>query len=114
MPSRSSAADRESYACRSNASVVSQEPSPLRWKACRQARHVQGAHGPVVTVPAGVSEFEYPITLPPWMETGRTCRVCVMTIATLKDGDSEHQVSYSAIGQNDQIITVVETGQLGL
>lgn len=82
--------------------------------ADRQARHLQGAHGPILTVPAGVSEFEYPITLPPWMETGRTCRVCVMTIATLKDGESEHQVCYSAIGQNDQLITVVETGRMGL
>ncbi len=82
--------------------------------ADRQARHLQGAHGPVLTIPAGVSEFEYPITLPPWMETGRTCRVCLMTLATIKDGDAEHQVCYSAIGQNDQIITVVETGRMGL
>jgi hypothetical protein len=82
--------------------------------ADRQARHLQGAHGPVLTVPAGVNEFVYPITLPPWMETGRTCRVCVMTLATIKDGDTEHQVCYSAVGQNDQIITVVETGRLGL
>ncbi len=82
--------------------------------ADRQARHLQGANGPVVTVPAGASEFEYPITLPPWMETGRTCRVCLMTLATVKDGDVEHQICYSATGQNDQIITVVETGRLGL
>ncbi len=82
--------------------------------ADRQARHLQGAHGPILTVPAGANEFVYPISLPPWMETGRTCRVCVMTTATIKDGDTEHQVSYSAIGQNDQIITVVETGRMGL
>jgi Bacterial pre-peptidase C-terminal domain len=82
--------------------------------ADRQARHLQGANGPTLTVPAGVSEFEYPITLPPWMETGRTCRVCIMTMATIKDGAAEHQVSYSAVGQNDQIITVVETGRLSL
>lgn len=82
--------------------------------ADRQARHLQGAHGPVLTIPAGVNEFEYPITLPPWMETGRTCRVCIMTIAMLKEEDSEHQVCYSALGQNDQIITVVETGRMGL
>src|SRR5262249_21690885 len=67
-----------------------------------------------LVVPADANEFEYPITLPPWMETGRTCRVCVMTIGTIKDGNNEHQVSYSAVGQNDQIITVVETGRLGV
>jgi hypothetical protein len=82
--------------------------------ADRQARHLQGAHGPVLTIPPGVSDFEYPITLPPWMETGRTCRVCVMAVGVVKDGGVEHVVSFSAIGQNDQIIAVVETGRLGL
>ena len=82
--------------------------------ADRQMRHLQGAHGPTITVPAGVSEFEYPVTLPPWMEIGRTCRVCVMTMATIKDGTTEHQVSYSTVGQNDQVVTVVETGLLAL
>src|SRR5206468_12651395 len=54
---------------------------PLRVSlADRQARHLQGATGPTVNVPAGVSEFEYPVTLPPWMEIGRTCRVCVMAV----------------------------------
>ena len=82
--------------------------------ADRQMRHLQGAHGPTITVPAGVSEFEYPVTLPPWMEIGRTCRVCVMTMATIKDGTIEYQVSYGAVGQNDQVVTVVETGLLAL
>jgi hypothetical protein len=82
--------------------------------ADRQARHLQGAHGPTLTVPADTNEFEYPLMLPPWMETGRTCRVCVMTIGKIKDGDSEHEVCYSAIGQNDQIVSVVETGRLGV
>jgi len=82
--------------------------------ADRQARHLQGAHGPTLTVPADANEFEYPITLPPWMETGRTCRVCVMTVGVMRDGAVEHQVGYSAIGQNDQIVAVVETGKLGL
>lgn len=82
--------------------------------ADRQARHLQGAHGPTLTVPAGVSEFEYPLTMPAWMETGRTCRVCVMTVAKVKDGDAEHEICFSAVGQNDQIISVVETGRLGV
>ena len=42
--------------------------------ADRQGRHLQGTHGPKIIVPAGESEFEYPLTLPPWMEVGRTSR----------------------------------------
>jgi hypothetical protein len=82
--------------------------------ADRQARHLQGVTGPTLTVPADVNEFEYPIQLAPWMEIGRTCRVCVMATGVVKDGDTEHEVSFSAVGQNDQIVTVVETGRLGV
>jgi hypothetical protein len=82
--------------------------------ADRQARHLQGVTGPTLTVPGGVNEFEYPIQLPPWMEIGRTCRVCVMATGVVKDGDKEHEVSFSAVNQNDQIIAVVETGRLGV
>src|SRR5262249_14512786 len=61
------------------------------------------------------SEFDYPIRLPPWMETGRTCRVCVMAVATLREPDGgEHEVSFSSVEQNHQIIVVVEPGRLGL
>src|SRR5207253_1009879 len=42
--------------------------------ADHQARHLQGATGPTITVPAGASEFDYAVFLPPWMEMGRTCR----------------------------------------
>lgn len=81
----------------------------------RQARHLQGVTGPMITVPPGVNEFEYPFTLPPWMEIGRTCRVCVMAVGVIHDPDgSKHAVSYSSTAQNDQYITVVETGQLDL
>jgi hypothetical protein len=82
--------------------------------ADRQARHLQGVTGPTLTIPAGVNSFDYPITLPPWMETGRTCRVCVMAVGVVKEGAAAYEVSFSAIGQNDQIITVIETGRLGI
>jgi len=82
--------------------------------ADRQARHLQGVTGPVLVVPAGANEFEYPVQLPPWMEIGRTCRVCVMAVGTIKDGAGEHEIAFSAVGQNDQMITVVETGRLGI
>src|SRR5262249_40125146 len=76
--------------------------------------HLQGAAGPTVTVPAGVSEFEYPLYLPPWMETGRTARACVQAVGIIKDGAAEHEVSYSSETPNDQISAVVETGLLAL
>jgi hypothetical protein len=82
--------------------------------ADRQARHLQGVTGPVLTVPTGATEFEYAVQLPPWMEIGRTCRVCIMASAVIKDGDREHEVSFSAIGQNDQIVTVIEAGKLNV
>jgi len=82
--------------------------------ADRQARHLQGVTGPTITVPPGVSEFEYTVQLPPWMETGRTCRVCVQAVGVVKEGDRSYTVSFSALGQNDQMIAVVETGRLGV
>jgi len=82
--------------------------------ADRQARHLQGVIGPVITVPAGATEFEYGVQLPPWMETGRTCRVCVMGVATIKDGDVEHGVSFSSVKPDEQIIVVVEPERLSI
>lgn len=83
--------------------------------ADRQARHLQGATGPVLTVPAGAAEFEYPVQLAPWMETGRTCRVCVMGLGIVKDADgAEHTVSFSSVQPNEQVIVVVEPERLGL
>jgi hypothetical protein len=82
--------------------------------ADRQLRHLQGADGPPVVVPAGVNEFEFAVQLPPWMETGRTCRVCVQGEAVVKDGGTEHVVSYTSAGQNEQIIAVVEPSRLGV
>jgi hypothetical protein len=83
--------------------------------ADKQARHLQGVTGPTIIVPAGVSEFTYTVQLPPWMETGRTCRVCVMGVATIKDKDgSEHRVSFSSVHQNEQLVAVVGPGKLSL
>jgi hypothetical protein len=82
--------------------------------ADRQARHLQGVTGPAVTVPPGVNEFEYAVQLPPWMETGRTARACVMAVGVIQEGGTEHVVSYTSAAQNDQVIAVVETGRLGL
>ncbi len=80
----------------------------------RQARHLQGIHGPTILVPAGANEFDYAVEMPPWMEIGRTARACVMGIGVIKEAGAEHYVSYSSIAQNDQIIAVMETGRLGV
>jgi Bacterial pre-peptidase C-terminal domain len=83
--------------------------------ADRQARHLQGVTGPTIIVPAGVNEFPYAATLPPWMETGRTSRTCVMGVGVIKDKDGgEHRVSFSSVNQNEQIVAVVGPGQLAL
>ncbi len=82
--------------------------------ADRQARHLQGVTGPVLTLKPGETEFEYPAFLPPWMELGRTCRVCVMATAKVKDAvdGREHTVSFSSVEQNQQMIVVVGPGRL--
>jgi hypothetical protein len=83
--------------------------------ADRQARHLQGVEGPTIIVPAGVSEFTYAAFLPPWMETGRTCRVCVQGVGVIKEPDgSEHRVSFSSVNQNEQLVAVVGPGMLAL
>ena len=82
--------------------------------ADRQARHLQGVSGPTLTIPPGTDVFEYPVRLPPWMETGRTSRTCIMAVGVVKDGEIEYTVGYSSEAQNEQIIAVVETGRLGV
>ncbi len=83
--------------------------------ADRQTRHLQGMVGPTILVPAGANEVTYKALLPPWMETGRTCRVCVMGTAELKEADgSLHRVSFSSMDQNEQLVAVVGPGNLSV
>jgi hypothetical protein len=83
--------------------------------ADHQARHLQGVTGPTIVVPAGATQFTYPVQLAPWMETGRTSRVCVMGVAVVKDAaGKEHEVSFCSIAQNEQLVAVVEPGSLSL
>jgi hypothetical protein len=83
--------------------------------ADRQMRHLQGVSGPAITVPAGAREFTYVVALPPWMEVGRTSRSCVMGVGVVKEPDgSEHEVSFSSVNQNEQMVAVVGPGQLAL
>jgi hypothetical protein len=87
---------------------------PIRVRlADHQARHLHGINGPTITVPPGASEFDYPVFLPPWMETGRTARACVMAIGEVKDAEGRtHTVSFTSVQPNEQVIAVVEPGRL--
>ncbi len=83
--------------------------------ADRQMRHQQGVTGPILTVPAGVSEFDYPVTFPPWMEVGRTSRTCVMAVGEILDADgTKHTVSFTSLHEYEQIVAIVDPGQVSL
>ncbi len=81
--------------------------------ADRQIRHLQGVTGSTITVPAGATEFEYPVQLAPWMELGRTSRTVLMLTGVVKDDEGrEHKVCFSSGNQNDQIIIRVSPALL--
>ncbi len=83
--------------------------------ADKQTRHLQGVTGPTIIVPPGVTEFVYPITLPPWMELGRTSRVVLMATGEVDDGRGQkHKVSYTSGDQNNQMINLVSPSPLRL
>lgn len=83
--------------------------------ADRQGRHLQGVHASSVIVPAGTSDFEFAVTLPPWMEVGRTCRSTLAVSGNVTDPDgSQHVVSYSSNDQNNQMIALVDPGRFAV
>lgn len=83
--------------------------------ADRQGRHLQGVTGGDLIVPPDADSFEYTVSLPPWMEIGRTSRSQLMVSGMLKDDDgTEHIVSYTSNEQNDQVIVVISGGLLGV
>lgn len=83
--------------------------------ADRQVRHLQGVTGGKVIVPPGESEFDYTVSLPPWMEIGRTSRFCLMGSAFVEDAEGKkHRVSFSSHAQDDQIIVLVDPVRISL
>ena len=81
----------------------------------RQVRHLQGVTGQKVIVPPGESEFNYTVSLPPWMEIGRTSRFCLMGSAFVTDGSgTRHRVSFSSHAQDDQVIVLVDPVRISL
>jgi hypothetical protein len=83
--------------------------------ADRQGRHLQGVTGPTITVPGGASEFDYAVSLPPWMELGRTSRSNLMMVGEVSDAaGKKHKVSFSTVDQNEQLIALVSPSPLRL
>ncbi len=83
--------------------------------ADRQARHLQGVTGPRIIVPPGESKFSYSVTLPPWMEIGRTSRSCLQASAFVEDENgTKHRVCYSSQAQDDQLIILVDPVRLSV
>jgi hypothetical protein len=83
--------------------------------ADRQVRHLQGVIGKKVIVPPGESEFDYTVSLPPWMEIGRTSRFCLMGSAFVADDSgTKHRVSFSSHEQDDQVIVLVDPVRISL
>lgn len=83
--------------------------------ADRQGRHLQGVTASPVTVPAGQTDFDFAVTLPPWMEIGRTCRSTLAVTGTVIDADgAQHMVSYSSNDQHNQMIALVDPGRFAV
>jgi hypothetical protein len=81
--------------------------------ADKQFRYKQGVSGPTVVVPAGVDQFDYPLTLAPFMEILRTSRTTLMATGIVKDADgATHPVTYTTDQQDEQIVAIVTTGRL--
>ena len=81
--------------------------------ADKQGRHLQGVSGPIITIPPGVNEFEYPLTLAPWMELSRTSRSNLMLTGEIKDSAGTiHKVSFTTQDQNEQLVALVAPGPL--
>lgn len=79
----------------------------------KQGRHLQGVVAARQEVPPGSSDFEFEVSLPPWMELGRTSRSQLMIVGELADATGKkHKVSYTTNNQNDQMIALVSPGPL--
>lgn len=83
--------------------------------ADKQGRHLQGVTGPMLTIEPDAQEFTYPVTLPPWLEIGRTSRTVLMAIGEVTDRHGKrHRVSYTSTAQNEQIIAIADPASLTL
>jgi len=83
--------------------------------ADRQVRHAQGVTGPVIELPAGAAEFDYPLSLAPFMEIGRTSRTNLMIFGTVVDADGgRHVVTFTTPQDTEQIVAITAPGRLSV
>lgn len=83
--------------------------------ADKQIRHQQGVTGLEMEIPPGVTEVDYPIRLPTWLEMDRTGRTVLMLVGTVQDKDgSEHICSYTSSATKDQIVTLTAPCPMGV
>lgn len=83
--------------------------------ADKQNRHLQGVTGRKMSIPADATEFDYFVSLPPWMEIGRTSRSVVALVGEIEEPDgTKHKVSSTSDAQADQIIVLVDPERLSI
>jgi len=83
---------------------------PIRMRmAGGQQRRVQGMSGPVLELAQGALRVEYPCFMPEWLETDRTTRMLVQSVAIVKDATGrERHVVKATTGR----ITMIFEGAL--
>ncbi len=83
---------------------------PIRMRmAGGQQRRVQGMSGPVLELAEGAQRVEYPCFMPEWLETDRTTRMLVQSVAIVKDATGrERHVVKATTGR----ITMILEGAL--
>jgi hypothetical protein len=75
--------------------------------ADRQFRHLMGLTASRLTVPAGFTEFDFPVRVAPWTLLGRTGRAVISASATVQDPDgTRHVVSFSTHADDDQVVVL--------
>jgi hypothetical protein len=83
--------------------------------ADRQIRHLQGVTGPVIELGDEVTEFDYPIKIPTWLEMNRTSRTVVMAIGQVRDEAGRmHTVAFTSGVPKDQIILLTAPSPINI
>ncbi len=81
---------------------------PLEVRLCdRQRRHLQGARGGVLTIPAGVERFDFPFYLATEMESPRTARVLIQASGVVEVDGKRHVVCYADSERTQGVLNIV-------
>jgi hypothetical protein len=81
----------------------------------KQIRCLQRAGARPVDIPAGAQSFEFAVDYPTEVQLGWTSRIQLMLVGTVRDvAGREHPVSYTSSDVDDQMISVLTSGWLGI